>query len=253
MTIMSNTNILILFAVLLPPMSLDILGDFVEERIIDTPYGKVGPLALRASQSGSSIWVQPYSGLPDRTDPRATIYAAGELGVHRVLNWEMSVAINPQLPRGQAVIATDYIDWTRHVPNTFVERKRLDFDFDADALAQRPAFCPQMAAALRTVIPDAPDALYLGIDGPRRETAAEARTFRTWGVDVLGQNSVPEVALAQELGLCYAGLSTVAALAADQPEPPHTGDLRVSFGGTLQALPAFIRAVTQPPTCDCAR
>lgn len=253
MTIMPSADLLILFAVLLPPMSLDILGSVVEERVIETPYGAVGPLALRTLDSGPAVWVEPYSGLPDRTDPRATIYAAGELGVVRVLNWEMSVAINPDLARGQTVIATDYIDWTRHLPNTFVKRKRLDFDFDADALAERPAFCPQMAMALRTVFPDAADVLYLGIDGPRRETRAEARIFRGWGVDVLGQNSVPEVALAQEIGLCYAGLSTVAALAADRPDPPHIGDLRTSIGATVQALPAFVRTVTRPQTCDCSR
>lgn len=253
MTITPSADLLILIAVLLPPMSLDILGPVVEERVIETPYGDVGPLALRAPESGSPAWVQPYSGLPDRTDPRSTIYAASELGVRRVLNWEMSVAINPQLQRGQPVIATDYIDWTRHLPNTFVERKRLDFDFDADSLAKRPAFCPQMRAALHAVMPHAFDVLYLGIDGPRRETASEARIFRSWGVDVLGQNSVPEVGLAQELGICYAGLSTVAALAADQPEPPHAGDLRASLGAALQALPAFLHAIDEPFTCDCAR
>lgn len=253
MTITPNSNLLILIAVLLPPMSLDTLGKVVAERTVQTPYGDVGPLALRQSVTGPAVWIEPYTGLPDRTDPRATIYAAGELGVRRILNWEMGVAVDPELTRGQPVIAADYIDWTRRLPNTFIERKRLDFDFDADALAHRSAFCPQMAAALHAVLPGTPDAVYLGIDGPRRETAAEARMFRAWGVDALGQNTVPEVTLAQELGLCYSSLITMGALAADQPQPTHGGELRHSLERILQALPDFIQAIDGPFTCDCAR
>ena len=95
-------NLLLLIAVLLPPKALDVLGPVVDERTVLTPYGESGPLALRVTPNGDPVWVQPYTGLPTRTDPRATIYAAKQLGVQRVLNWDTGIAVNPVLQRGRA-------------------------------------------------------------------------------------------------------------------------------------------------------
>ncbi len=247
---MPSADFMILLAVPLPPIALQTLGEFVEEQTMNTPYGEVGPLALRRPAEGPAVWLAPYTGLPDRTDPRATIFAARELGVRRVLGWELGVGINPLLEPGALAIAGDYIDWTRHQPSTFVERRRTDFD--ADALALRPVFCPQMTAALAEVVPGAAGCIYLAVDGPRRETGAEAHLYRQWGVDVLGQNLVPEVALAQELGLCFAGLITIGAVAADRIQPPHHGEIRASLHATLDALPACLRLLAGPTMCDCA-
>ena len=57
--------------------------------------------------------------------------------------------------------------------------------------------------------------VYLGVDGPRRETPAEARLYRQWGADVLGHNLIPEVFLAHELGLNYTGIVTIRNHSAD--------------------------------------
>ncbi|MCB0150142.1 MAG: hypothetical protein KDE01_21160, partial [Caldilineaceae bacterium] len=86
---MPTASLLILIAVLLPPSALDILGEVVDERTYLTPYGEAGPLALRKLSDDLAVWVQPYTGLPTRTDPRATIFAARQLGVQRILNWDM--------------------------------------------------------------------------------------------------------------------------------------------------------------------
>ncbi len=85
---MKNANLLILIAVLLPPKALDILGKVVDERTLQTPYGDFGPLALRRAPGQPAVWVGPYTGLPTRTDPRATLIAAGLLGLQRVLIWD---------------------------------------------------------------------------------------------------------------------------------------------------------------------
>ena len=80
-------DLLLLIAVLLPPRALTELGEFIEERTVETPYGVVGPLALRKLAETCGVWIQPYSGLPTRTDPRATMHAAHQLGVTKVINW----------------------------------------------------------------------------------------------------------------------------------------------------------------------
>ncbi len=245
-----QADLSLLLAVFLPPASLDTFGPLVAERTIDTPFGSVGPIGLRARRQGPAIWVHPYCGSPARTDPRAAIYAALQLGVRQILTWDTCVSLTPALCRGQIAIVSDYIDWTRRLPHTFagaaVSLEQIG------QYAQRPAICPRLAAALHQILPQAVEVVYLGVDGPRRETAAEARLFAQWGADVVGQNMVPEVALAQEAGLCYAGLVTVAELGADQAQPDPGGEVRAALEAALAALPAFLDHVSPPGPCPCA-
>ena len=155
-----TADLLILVAVLLPPQTLDALGTLIDERIVETPYGPVMALGLRTATSGPSVWVQPYTGSPTRTDPRATLSAAQALGVRYILNWDTGIVINPVLQRGQSVIAIDFIDWTRHQPHTFGNQATPD---RATARRMRPpTFCPHMVRLLHEVLPDAAGAIYLG-------------------------------------------------------------------------------------------
>lgn len=245
----STADLLILVAVLLPPRTLDILGELIEERTLDTPYGLVTPLGLRQPAEGPAVWVQPYTGLPTRTDPRATIHAARELGVRYVLNWDSGIGINPLLQRGQSAVATDFIDWTRHQPNTFGRKVLLEIGQEQQLT---PAtFCPHMVDLLSRSLPDAMGTVYLGCDGPRRETPAEARLFRQMGADVLGYNLVPEVYLAKELGLCYAGLLTINDHSADQIQKPAHGEVRVGLEQIVRALPDYVNLLSASPPCSC--
>lgn len=245
----SEADLLLLVGVLLPPQALGALGDLLEERIIETPYGLVGPVARRGSPSGPQLWVEPYSGMVTRPDPRATLWAARLLGVRRILNWDTGVALDPALRRGWPLIVTDYIDVTRRTPNTFWGPGSAD---RLKSLEVRPAFCPQMTAALFQALPDVSGGVYLGVDSPRRETPAEARMYRTWGAHVLGKNLVPEVCLAQELGLCYAGLVTIADYGAQATALPQVGEVRVGLETTFQMLQAFLQRMAAAPGCSCS-
>ena len=97
----------------------------------------------------------------------------------------------------------------------------------------------------------APGAVYLGVDGPRRETAAEARMFRTWGADVLGQNLVPEIALARELGLCFAGLGIVEEISAERPTLPAPEDDPRGLEAVVLTLSALTQMIDPNTACDC--
>jgi 5'-methylthioadenosine phosphorylase len=237
---------LLLVGVILPPRALDVLGPVVDEFVVETPYGPAGPFARR-----DTTLLLPYSGLPDRTDPRATLWAAKDQGVTRVLGWDTVIAVNPLLDRGSLLIPDDFIDWTRHQPTTYFERRGLGY------LPQMPAFCPQCCAALSQALPLARSrGTYLGFDGPRRETAAEARMFRAWGADVLGLNLVPEVILAKELELCCAGLTTVVEPSSDRTvidDSEPAGEFRAALRQVLDALPAVLAALSASRTCACAQ
>jgi 5'-methylthioadenosine phosphorylase len=246
---MSNANLLILIAVLLPPKALDVLGKVVEERVILTPYGEAGPLALRVARNGISVWVQPYTGLPTRTDPRATIYAAKQLGIERILNWDMAIGLNPLLQRGEPAIVVDYISWINHQADTFFTTAA--FEMDRSATGIETAFCPQMRGWLRRQMSGVSEVVCLGADFLRRETPAEARMFRVLGADVLTYNLVPEVSLAREMGLCYAGLVTVSDYGADRPAGYGRGELRSTLHAIVDLLPSFIAAAGSSRECGC--
>jgi 5'-methylthioadenosine phosphorylase len=246
---MATINLLLLVGVLLPPKTLDEIGPVVDERLVYTPYGTFGPVALRQGPDTPGVWIGPYSGLPTRTDPRATLFAATQLGVRRVLGWDTGIAINPTLMRGQPVIAGDFIDFTFREPSTFANalvRERQD-----EHKLLIPKFCPQMSAALQKVLPIAPRVTYLGIDDLRRETPAEARMYRLWGADVIGQNLVPEVLLAREAGLCFGGLITIGTHSADLPAPASAGGLRAGLEMTMQVLPDYLHYLHILPDCTC--
>ncbi len=246
---MPTADLLLLVGVLLPPKALDGLGPVVAERTITTPYGNFGPVALRQNPDQPGVWIGPYTGLPTRTDPRATIFAATVLGVRRVLGWDMGIAISPVLMRGQPIIAGDFIDFTFREPNSFASDLLREKQIEHRLLI--PKFCPQMTDALQKVLPIAPKVTYLGIDDMRRETPAEARMYRLWGADVLGQNLVPEVVLAREAGLCFAGLVTVSTYSAEHPQITAHGELQAGLELTMSVLHDFIHYLNILPDCTC--
>jgi 5'-methylthioadenosine phosphorylase len=252
---MPTANLLILIAVLLPPKALDVLGPVVEERTVLTPYGEAGPLALRVTPNGDPVWVQPYTGLPTRTDPRATMYAARQLGVQRVLNWDGGIALNPVLQRGEPAIVGDYISWITHQTDSFFAGGSAALGLggmDRGAASVRSTFCPQLTGHLRGLMPGVPEVVTVGTDFLRRETRAEARMFRLLGADTLSYNLVPEVSLAHEMGLCYAGLLTLTALGADRPPGIEDGAVRATLQAMADLLPIFVAVANGPITCKCA-
>ena len=97
----------------------------------------------------------------------------------------------------------------------------------------------------------APGGIYLGVDGPRRETAAEARMFRAWGADVLGQNLVPEIALAREVGICFAGLAIVDEISAERPPASAQATDYRGLEHVVQALSTLSQSVAADAFCDC--
>jgi 5'-methylthioadenosine phosphorylase len=107
------------------------------------------------------------------------------------------------------VVVTDLVDETISRPKTFFENQGLG------VVRQWPVMCPSVSAALGNALSEeqcrySPQGVYVCIEGPRRETPAEARKFAMYGGELLGMTLAPEVFLAKELQMCYAGISYVA-------------------------------------------
>jgi 5'-methylthioadenosine phosphorylase len=158
---------------------------------------------------------------------RANLWAFKELGVKRVLAISAVGAINERFKPGDFVVVDDLIDLTKKREDTFYKGaysvevqgedkpSKLLRGKKVVHVDMTQAYCPHMRKVLIETLEELklsyhPAGIYACTEGPRFETPAEIRAIKLLGGDVVGMTGYPEVALARELGMCYASLCVVA-------------------------------------------
>jgi len=184
---------------------------------IGTRYGPSPTLNL-STISGKNIVFLPRHGEghvvpPHKINNRANIFALHSLDVERILATNMVGALNPKYALGDIVIPSDFIDFTQARHFTFYD------DAPVTHVDVSELYCPELReilykAAKKRVDNVWTDAVYLITEGPRYESPAEIRMFRTWGCDIVGMTGMPEAILAHELEMCYATICFVSNMAA---------------------------------------
>jgi len=182
-----------------------------------TPFGESQPIYLCESRFGGFYFLSRHgeSGFdlaPSFVNYRANIYALKNLGVRSIVSWSETRAICHNYKIGQYVIVDDLVDETHSRANTFFENRGLG------VVRQWPVFCPSLRQAFATALREGgcdfvDHAVYVCIEGPRRETAGEVRKYAAYGGELLGTTLAPEVFLAKELQMCYASLCYIASYA----------------------------------------
>lgn len=134
------------------------------------------------------------------------------LGIRSLIVSNASGGINPRFHSGQVVLIDNHIDWMQRTGINASEsesgaasqgvphRAGDPYDHDLRLLAENLAI--QLGFAL-------PRGTYLATLGPNYETRAEYRAFRTLGADMVGMSTVPEVLLANQLGIRVLAFSIV--------------------------------------------
>jgi 5'-methylthioadenosine phosphorylase len=247
-------------------------GAFEARRLgpVQTPFGESGP--VYECGGGDGFLFIPRNGEMgyELSGPfvnyRANVYAMKDLGADALLAWSAVRAISHNFRIGQYAIIHDVIDETRHRPGTFFENRGLG------TIRQWPVFCPTLRKALAGVLQDRradyrDEAVYLCAEGPRRETPAELRKYVMIGAELVGNSIAPEVFLAKELQLCYAGLTYITdyAEAGGSYTPYEPGGLFEALGmvtdeqrvsDAIEMLPAVLTSLVErldqtPPECQC--
>lgn len=214
------------------PMRLGVIGDHEtwellrqgllqsERRLaINTPFGEAQAVYLVASSKGSYYFL-PRRGeegsrfAPSAINYRANTYALKELGVQAIVAWGGAAALSGGLSVGRFALPDDVIDLTRGREATFFQASRRG------EIPQVPVFCGELRQILNRALgalglDAAVGGAYVCTDGPRLETAAEARLYAAWGGTLLGMTLCPEVFLARELAMCYAPVCYVTRHAGD--------------------------------------
>jgi 5'-methylthioadenosine phosphorylase len=200
--------------------------DLSRPETIGTPFGK----AVVYTQKGGDLVIPrhgaEHTSPPHRINYRANIAALELLGVRNVIATSAVGSMNRGFRVGDIGLAEQFLDFTRTRPTTFFDEKVVHTDMThpySGRLNRELSY-----AARRIGVEIHPRLVYVCAEGPRFETAAEIRMYRTLGGDVVGMTGVPEVVLANEKGLEYASVLIATNWAAGmQPRVTQEEVLRV--------------------------
>lgn len=151
-----------------------------------------------------------HSVPPHRINYRANIQALKDLGVEYCFATCAVGSVNEAYPPGEMVVLNDYLEFTKAREATFSDGNGKDVVH----AGMHDPYCRMLREALYREAGERGvrflgDAVYVTTEGPRFETAAEIRFFRSLGGDIVGMTNYPEVALAKEAGIHYAAVGIV--------------------------------------------
>ncbi len=172
-------------------------------------------LHRHAATDGSSRVVPPHS-----INYRANVAALKKLGATGIFASTAVGSLRADWPPGTLVLLDDFIDGTSGRNKTFFDEHAIHIDVTQPYCPALRELLKGTAARLDLKLEDG--GTYFCADGPRFETPAEICAYAKWGADVVGMTGAPEVALAREAHLSYAGVSIATNAAAGMGEQPLT-------------------------------
>ncbi|MDE2852395.1 MAG: S-methyl-5'-thioadenosine phosphorylase [Acidobacteriota bacterium] len=184
-----------------------------EERAIATPFGSPSEVFVLGELRGRPVAFLARHGrghriLPSELNFRANIYAFKSLGVERLISLSAVGSLRRRYQPTHIVVPDQFIDRTRHRPDTFF----------GNGLAAHVAFADPICPVLMEVCADQSAAagavvhrggIYVCMEGPQFSTRAESFMHRGWGADVIGMTNLQEAKLAREAEICYATLALI--------------------------------------------
>lgn len=218
----------------------------------DTPYGPPsGPVRLGTLDGKRVAFLarhgEGHSIPPHRINYRANVWLLKQLGAPRILAVSAVGGIGADCGPRALVLPDQLIDYTWGRIGTYCE----EAGSPVQHVDMTDPYCPQLRrdvlAAARAGDIALRDGGCLGItQGPRLETRAEVHKLAGDGCDLVGMTSMPETALARELGIPYACLAMVANWAAgrDPQEREITMDeVYANLAAVTERLPGLIAAL----------
>ncbi|MEM7111815.1 MAG: S-methyl-5'-thioadenosine phosphorylase [Chloroflexota bacterium] len=223
----------------------------VEERTIDTPFGKPSDAITIGLLHGRRIAFLPRHGRghplsPSEVPYRANIFALKTLGVKYIVAVNACGSLREEYAPSHIVIPDQVFDHTKGM------RARSFFGNGLVAhMSVADPFSPELNQALTTAVRAAGGTAHEGgnfvtIEGPRFSTKGESHVFRQWGMDIIGMTSCPEAFLAAEAEIAYSSMAHVTDYDVwHESEEPVTVEMviRILLGNTALAQQAISQLV----------
>ena len=183
------------------------------EHKIDTPFGNTSAPIVVGTLQGQRVAFLARHGIghhitPSEVPYRANIYALKSLGVQRIISVSACGSLQEEFAPGHIVIPDQIYDNTHGRARSFFGE-----GFVAHVSVADP-FCDDLSNQLEAAVRGAGGTLHRGgslitIEGPRFSTKVESKTYRSWGMSIIGMTACPEAFLAREAEMCYATMAHV--------------------------------------------
>jgi len=183
------------------------------ERTVETPFGEPSDPYVIGELDGVRVAFLARHGkghriLPSEINFRANIFGFKILGVGTIISASAVGSMKERYKPTDIVFPDQFIDRTRHRPDTFFGR----------GIAGHISFADPVCAELARLLAEAgrgagasvhEGGTYLCMEGPQFSTRSESHLYRSWGVDVIGMTNLQEAKLAREAEICYATMALV--------------------------------------------
>ncbi|MCM2313552.1 MAG: S-methyl-5'-thioadenosine phosphorylase [Thermoanaerobaculia bacterium] len=185
----------------------------LHEKVVATPFGEPSDPYVVGEVDGVRVVFLARHGkghrfMPSEINFRANIYGLKALGVEMILSASAVGSMKEDCHPTDIVFPKQFIDRTRHRPDTFF----------GNGLVGHVSFADPICNELSDILADSSEAVgarthrggtYLCMEGPQFSTRAESLLYRSWGVDVIGMTNLQEAKLAREAEICYATMALV--------------------------------------------
>lgn len=176
-----------------------------------------------------------------------------QAGVKKVISEGGVGSLNILLDPLDIVIPDDYLD--------FSLRKDVGLGTNHLLIMRQPV-CPHLSSLLLKTAVKYPlnrvfkRGVYVVTDGRHFESPSEVKMFKNFGGDIIGQSFVPEVYLAREIGVCFAGIYLVVNYGEGLVEDWDYPTLRTIFYEDAHRVGKIIlefmkNLAIDKPTCSC--
>lgn len=189
-----------------------------QEKEVKTPFGDPSDKLIFGNIGGVKCVLLARHGRnhhlnPSNVNYRANIWALKHSGCSCIVVSAAVGSLQPHILPGHIVILDQFFDRTTKRASTFYDGSCKDFPGVSHIPMANP-FAPEINKILNSVLEEQKlthhtTGTVLVIEGPRFSTRFESQVFQKFGASVIGMTTVPEVVLANEIGLPYAALTLV--------------------------------------------
>jgi purine-nucleoside phosphorylase len=132
-----------------------------------------------------------------------------ELGAQFVLLSNAGGGINPAFKKGDLVMIDDHINLLPENPLRGLNDPAFGNRFVDMCAPYSPRLNQQLANASNDLSIQIKKGIYAAVPGPNLETRAEYRYLKSIGADIVGMSTVPEVIVANHIGMQCAAVSVI--------------------------------------------
>ena len=167
-------------------------------------YGKLGNKTVVVMQGRFHLY-EGYT-LQDVTYPVRVMH---QLGIKTLLVSNASGAINLNFKKGELMLIDDHINLQGGSPLAFKGVEQLGTRFTDMSAPYNTKINVKLAAIAKENNIQLHKGVYASVVGPQLETRAEYRYLKIIGADAVGMSTVPEIIVANHLGLPVAAVSVL--------------------------------------------